>query len=121
MKGTFVKKTNSSYFRSYNNSFKEPTHKILNQHRIDSFADLEYLFPICVFAIRVPGPLIVQTLYLPINLLITLIAEDVSFCFHGNCCRSDCMNETCFNPIPHFDALKIFSCGKHCEKRRNCL
>ena len=20
-----------------------------------------------------------------------------------------------------FDALKIFSCGKHCEKRRNCL
>ena len=23
--------------------------------------------------------------------------------------------------IPHFDALKIFSCGKHCEKRRNCL
>ena len=23
--------------------------------------------------------------------------------------------------MPHFDALKIFSCGKHCEKRRNCL
>ena len=20
----------------------------------------------------------------------------------------------------HFDALKIYSCGKHCEKRRNC-
>ena len=28
------------------------------------------------------------------------------------------------NPLPtmlHFDALKIHSCGKHCEKRRNCL
>ena len=23
--------------------------------------------------------------------------------------------------IPHFDALKIRSCGKHCEKRRNCF
>ena len=23
--------------------------------------------------------------------------------------------------MPHFDALKIYSCGKHCEKRRNCL
>ena len=23
--------------------------------------------------------------------------------------------------VPHFDALKIYSCGKHCEKRRNCL
>ena len=22
---------------------------------------------------------------------------------------------------PHFDTLKIYSCGKHCEKRRNCL
>ena len=21
----------------------------------------------------------------------------------------------------HFDALQIYSCGKHCEKRRNCL
>ena len=29
-----------------------------------------------------------------------------------------------FNPFPHnvhFDALNIYSCGKHCEKRRNCL
>ena len=26
-----------------------------------------------------------------------------------------------FHTIPHFDALKIYSCGKHCEKRRNCL
>ena len=29
-----------------------------------------------------------------------------------------------FNPLqtmPHFDVLKIHSCGKHCEKRRNCL
>ena len=23
--------------------------------------------------------------------------------------------------MPHFDALKIYSCGKHCEKRKNCL
>ena len=23
--------------------------------------------------------------------------------------------------MPHFDSLKIYSCGKHCEKRRNCL
>ena len=23
--------------------------------------------------------------------------------------------------MPHFDALKIYSCWKHCEKRRNCL
>ena len=25
------------------------------------------------------------------------------------------------NTILHFDALKIYSCGKHCEKRRNCF
>ena len=28
------------------------------------------------------------------------------------------------NPLPHntvFDAIKIYSCGKHCEKIRNCL
>ena len=23
--------------------------------------------------------------------------------------------------MPHLDVLKIYSCGKHCEKRRNCL
>ena len=23
--------------------------------------------------------------------------------------------------MPHFDALTIYSCGKHCEKGRNCL
>ena len=23
--------------------------------------------------------------------------------------------------MPHFDVLKIYSCGKYCEKRRNCL
>ena len=28
---------------------------------------------------------------------------------------------THYHTIPHFDALKIFSRGKHCEKRRNCL
>ena len=26
---------------------------------------------------------------------------------------------TYYNTIPHFDALKIYSCRKHCEKRRN--
>ena len=25
------------------------------------------------------------------------------------------------NPLPHNDALKIYSCRKHCEKKRNCL
>ena len=24
-----------------------------------------------------------------------------------------------YHTIPHFDALKIYSCGKHCKKRRN--
>ena len=28
---------------------------------------------------------------------------------------------THYHKIPHFDALKIYSSGKHCEKRRNCL
>ena len=28
---------------------------------------------------------------------------------------------TNYHTTPHFDALKIYSCGKHCEKRRNCL
>ena len=28
---------------------------------------------------------------------------------------------THYHTKPHFDALKIHSCGKHCEKRRNCL
>ena len=28
---------------------------------------------------------------------------------------------TQYHTIPHFDALKIYSCGKHCEKRKNCL
>ena len=23
--------------------------------------------------------------------------------------------------MPYFDLLKIYSCGKHCEKGRNCL
>ena len=23
--------------------------------------------------------------------------------------------------MPHFDTLKVYSCGKHCEQRRNCL
>ena len=28
---------------------------------------------------------------------------------------------THYHTIPHFDALKIYSCGKQCEKRKNCL
>ena len=28
---------------------------------------------------------------------------------------------TPYHTIPHFDALKIYSCRKPCEKRRNCL
>ena len=28
---------------------------------------------------------------------------------------------THYHTMPHFDALKIYSCGKHCEKRRICL
>ena len=23
--------------------------------------------------------------------------------------------------MPHFDTLKIYSCGKHCEKKRDCF
>ena len=28
---------------------------------------------------------------------------------------------TRYHTMPHFDALMRYSCGKHCEKRRNCL
>ena len=28
---------------------------------------------------------------------------------------------THYHTMPHIDALKIYSCRKHCEKRRNCL
>ena len=28
---------------------------------------------------------------------------------------------THYHTMPHFDALNIYSCEKHCEKRRNCL
>ena len=28
---------------------------------------------------------------------------------------------THYHTMPPFDALKTYSCGKHCEKRRNCL
>ena len=28
---------------------------------------------------------------------------------------------THYHTLPHFDALKIYSCGKHFEKGRNCL
>ena len=30
-------------------------------------------------------------------------------------------NLTYYHTMPHFDSLKIYSCGKHHEKRRNCL
>ena len=35
-------------------------------------------------------------------------------------CRKYC-GLTHYHTMPHFDARKIESCGKHCEKRRNCL
>ena len=35
--------------------------------------------------------------------------------------KSQCCVFTHYHTMPHFDALKIYSCGKHCEKRRNCL
>ena len=28
---------------------------------------------------------------------------------------------THYHTMPHFDALKIYSCRKHCDKRTNCL
>ena len=28
---------------------------------------------------------------------------------------------THYHTIPRFDTVKMYSCGKHCEKRRNCL
>ena len=28
---------------------------------------------------------------------------------------------TLYHTIPYFDSLKIYSCGKHCEKMRNCF
>ena len=28
---------------------------------------------------------------------------------------------THYHTMPHFDALTIYSSGKHCEKKRNCL
>ena len=39
----------------------------------------------------------------------------VSTCLHMH------LYLTHYHTMPHFDALKIYSCGKHCEKRRNCL
>ena len=35
--------------------------------------------------------------------------------------RLCCKGLTHYHTILHFDALKIYSCGKQCEKRRNCL
>ena len=43
-------------------------------------------------------------------------------------CFPQCFQEPSFSRLlfhyhtmPHFDARKIYTCGKHCEKRRNCL
>ena len=30
-------------------------------------------------------------------------------------------NLTHYHTMPHFDTFNACSCGKHCEKRRNCL
>ena len=32
-----------------------------------------------------------------------------------------CLKYGVGDKILHFDTIKIYSCGKHCEKRRNCL
>ena len=42
----------------------------------------------------------------------------------SNSRQSKICHLTIVNPLPHnaaFDAPTIYSCGKHCEKRRNCL
>ena len=36
-------------------------------------------------------------------------------------CRQQEKGLTHYHTMPHFDTLKIYRCGKHCEKRRNCL
>ena len=38
---------------------------------------------------------------------------------HGSIFVVDAL--THYYTMPHIDAQKIYSCGKHCEKRRNCL
>ena len=35
--------------------------------------------------------------------------------------KTICLVSTHYHTMPHFDTLKIYSFGKHCEKRRNCL
>ena len=35
--------------------------------------------------------------------------------------RTNLLILTSYHTMPHFEALKIYNCGKHCEKRRNCL
>ena len=44
--------------------------------------------------------------------LVSQKRQKVSLCGNGF---------THYHTMPHSDALKIYSCGKHCEKRRNCL
>ena len=48
-------------------------------------------------------------------------AKSLQFCII--LCFRGCYDEilTYYHTMPHFDALKIYSCGKHCKKRRNCL
>ena len=42
--------------------------------------------------------------------------------YHTSFCSTILLSVlTLFHTMPHFDALKIYSCGKHCEKMRNCL
>ena len=36
-------------------------------------------------------------------------------------CRKLTYLLTCYHTVPHFHTLRIYNCGKHCEKRRNCL
>ena len=47
--------------------------------------------------------------------------EIVSYFCQGNTYLLIHIHLTHYQRIPHFDALKIYSCGIHCEKRRNYL
>ena len=52
---------------------------------------------------------------------IKTICPDLSMQGHKKRHNSEKDALTHYHTIPHFDPLKIYGCGKHCEKRRNCL
>ena len=65
------------------------------------------LFPQCFQKLSVADPVMYQNKYLWSKGLIATSYNKFSLTHH--------------HTMPHFDALKIYSCGKHCKKRRNCL